>query len=150
MLSIMVRLILFMVCPLGWNRISCAIILRILLPVTLVNDQSTISFALPIPVDPDLLTILNKAINNLSESERTVIRNRNLESIGVSEFSLTDFIYANPLQFMFIVMFVLSVLFTALLLAIGARMKATVIQGNLKRAEAANLAKSEFLFPDES
>ena len=116
-----------------------------LAPVTLVNDQSTISFALPIPVDPDLLTILNKAINKLSESERTVIRNRNLESIGVSEFSLTDFIYANPLQFMFIVMFVLSVLFTALLLAIGARMKATVIQGNLKRAEAANLAKSEFL-----
>ena len=116
-----------------------------LAPVTLVNDQSTISFALPIPVDPDLLTILNKAINNLSESERTVIRNRNLESIGVNEFSLTDFIYANPLQFMFIVMFVLSVLFTALLLAIGARMKATVIQGNLKRAEAANLAKSEFL-----
>lgn len=116
-----------------------------LAPVTLLNDQSTISFALPIPVDPDLLTILNKAINNLSESERTVIRNRNLESIGVSEFSLTDFIYANPLQFMFIVMFVLSVLFTALLLAIGARMKATVIQGNLKRAEAANLAKSEFL-----
>lgn len=116
-----------------------------LAPVTLVNDQSTISIALPIPVDPDLLTILNKAINNLSESERTVIRNRNLESIGVSEFSLTDFIYANPLQFMFIVMFVLSVLFTALLLAIGARMKATVIQGNLKRAEAANLAKSEFL-----
>ena len=116
-----------------------------LAPVTLVNDLSAISFALPTPVDPDLLTVLNKAINNLSESERTVIRNRNLESIGVSEFSLTDFIYANPLQFMFIVMFVLSVLFTALLLAIGARMKATVIQGNLKRAEAANLAKSEFL-----
>ena len=116
-----------------------------LAPVTLVNDQSAISFALPTPVDPDLLTVLNKAINNLSESERTVLRNRNLESIGVSEFSLTDFIYANPLQFMFIVMFVLSVLFTALLLAIGARMKATVIQGNLKRAEAANLAKSEFL-----
>ncbi len=116
-----------------------------LAPVTLVNDQSAISFALPTPVDPDLLTVLNKAINNLSESERTVIRNRNLESIGVNEFSLTDFIYANPLQFMFIVMFVLLVLFTALLLAIGARMKATVIQGNLKRAEAANLAKSEFL-----
>lgn len=116
-----------------------------LAPVTLVNDQSAISFALPTPVDPDLLTVLNKAINNLSESERTVIRNRNLESIGVNEFSLTDFIYANPLQFMFIVMFVLSVLFTALLLAIEARMKATVIQGNLKRAEAANLAKSEFL-----
>ena len=91
-----------------------------LAPVTLVNDQSAISFALPTPVDPDLLTVLNKAINNLSESERTVIRNRNLESIGVNEFSLTDFIYANPLQFMFIVMFVLSVLFTALLLAIGA------------------------------
>ena len=116
-----------------------------LAPVTLVNDQSAISFALPTPVDPDLLTVLNKAINNLSESERTVIRNRNLESIGVNEFSLTDFIYANPLQFMFLVFFVLSVIFTDLVLDMGAGINATVIQGNLKRAEAANLAKSEFL-----
>lgn len=116
-----------------------------LAPVTLVNDQSAISLALPTPIDPDLLTLLNKAINNLSDSERAAIRNRNLESIGVSEFSLTDFIYANPMQFTLVVIFILLVLFVASLLTIRARMRATVIQGNLKRAEAANLAKSEFL-----
>ena len=68
-----------------------------LAPVTLVNDQSAISFALPTPVDPDLLTMLNKAINNLSESERTVIRNRNLESIGVNEFSTDLYIWRESL-----------------------------------------------------
>lgn len=116
-----------------------------LTPVTLADGMNAISFALPYPVDPDLLTILNKAINNISDSEKAIINNRNLVSIGVSEFSLTEFIYANPVQFMLIVMAILLILVIALLLVIRARMKASVIQINLKRAEAANQAKSEFL-----
>ena len=98
-----------------------------------------------LPVDPDLLTVLNKAINNLSESERTVIRNRNLESIGVNEFSLTDFIYANPLQFMVY----RDVCPVGAIYGITAGYRGPDESdrdtGNLKRAEAANLAKSEFL-----
>lgn len=116
-----------------------------LTPVTLADGMNAISFALPYPVDPDLLTILNKAINNISDSEKAIINNRNLVSIGVSEFSLMEFIYANPVQFMLIVMAILLILVIALLLVIRARMKASVIQINLKRAEAANQAKSEFL-----
>lgn len=116
-----------------------------LTPVTLADGQSAISFALPRPVDPDLLTVLNKAINNLSDTEKTLISNRNMVSVGVSEFSLTEFIYANPLQFMLLVTSVLLMLVAALLLVVRARLKATVIQHNLKRAEAANRAKSEFL-----
>lgn len=116
-----------------------------LTPVTLADGLTSISFALPCPVDPDLLTILNKAINNISDAQKANINNRNLVSIGVSEFSLTEFIYANPVQFMIIVMVLLLILVTALLLVTRARMKATVIQSNLMRAEAANRAKSEFL-----
>lgn len=116
-----------------------------LTPVTLADGMNAISFALPYPVDPDLLTILNKAINNISDSEKAIINNRNLVSIGVSEFSLTEFIYANPVQFMLVVMAILLILVIALLLVIRARMRASVIQINLKRAEAANQAKSEFL-----
>lgn len=116
-----------------------------LTPVTLADGMTSISFALPSPVDPDLLTILNKAINNISDSEKAIINNRNLVSIGVSEFSLTEFIYANPVQFMIVVMSILLILVMAFLLVIRARMKASVIQINLKRAEAANQAKSEFL-----
>lgn len=116
-----------------------------LAPVILNNDQSAISFALSSPVDPDLLTVLNKAINNLSESEKAVIRDRNLGAIVVSEFSLSDFIYANPVLFLVIVISILLILVTALLLVARTWMKATVIQNNLERAEAANWAKSEFL-----
>ena len=116
-----------------------------LTPVTLTNDLCEISFALPSPVDPDLLTVLNKAINNLSDNEKVIIHNRNLVSIGVSKYSLTEFIYANPVQFTLIVVFILLMLVAALLLVIRSRVKAAVIQANLKRAEAANLAKSEFL-----
>lgn len=116
-----------------------------LTPVTLADGQSPISFALPRPVDPDLLTVLNKAINNLSDTEKAIISNRNMVSVGVSEFSLTEFIYAKPLQFMLVATAVLLTLVCSLLLAARSRLKATVIQNNLKRAEAANRAKSEFL-----
>ena len=93
-----------------------------LAPVILDNDQSAISFALSSPVDPDLLTVLNKAINNLSKSEKAVIRDRNLGAIVVSEFSLSDFIYANPVLFLAIVISILLILVTAVLVVARARM----------------------------
>lgn len=116
-----------------------------LTPVTLANAQIEICFAMAKPVDPDLLTVLNKAINNISESDKDIIRNRNLVSIGVSEFSLSDFIYANPVQSMAIAMLLVLILAAALLLAVRAKMKATLMRNNLERAEAASRAKSEFL-----
>lgn len=116
-----------------------------LTPVTLANGLTKICFALPYPVDPDLLTILNKAINNIPDSEKAIINNRNMVSIGLSGLSLTEFIYANPLHFTTIVMALLMILVIAILQVAKIRMKTAVIQNNLKRAEAANRAKSEFL-----
>lgn len=116
-----------------------------LIPVTLVNDQSKICFALTTPVDPDLLTVLNKAINHISASEKIAIQNRNIVSIGVNEFSLMEFIYAYPVQFMLIVASILLILVVAVVLVARAKVKAAVIQGNLEKAKAANQAKSEFL-----
>lgn len=116
-----------------------------LIPVTLVNDQSEISFALASPVDPDLLTVLNKAINNISASEKIALQNRNIVSMGINEFSLMEFIYAYPVQFMMIVASILLILVMAVVLVARAKVKAAVIQGNLEKAKAANQAKSEFL-----
>lgn len=117
-----------------------------LIPVTLSNDPCAIRFALSGgPADPDLLTVLNKSINNLSSSDKDNIRNRNLVSIGVASFSLIDFIYASPVLFISIVILFLMVLVTALLLIARIQVKSVVMQGNLERAEAANRAKSEFL-----
>lgn len=116
-----------------------------LVPVSLVNDQDDVCFALTRPVDPNLLTILNKAINNLSSEEKAAILNRNMVSIGVSRFSLSEMIYSNPILFVAIVAFVLLVLVVAVLLVGRARMKAAVIQSNLEKVEAASRAKGEFL-----
>lgn len=116
-----------------------------LIPVTLVNESSKISFAFKRPLDPDLLTVLNKAINNLSSAEKNAIQNRNIISLGVNEFSLTEFIYANPVQFTGVVVFILLVLVIALVLVARAKVKAALMQNNLEKEKAANQAKSEFL-----
>ena len=116
-----------------------------LVPVTLAADQCDIAFALASPVDPDLLTILNKSINKLTSVEKAAIQSRNMVSIGVNGFSLIDFIYAHPVQSILIVSAFLLITVTALFLMARTRFKAAVIQGNLERAEAANQAKSEFL-----
>lgn len=116
-----------------------------LVPVTLVNDQSDICLAMARPVDPDLLTVLNKAINNLSAEEKTAILNRNMVSIGINQFSLIEFLSANPMVAVAIMGLVLLILMVAVLLVGRARIRAAVMQGNLEKAEAASRAKGEFL-----
>lgn len=116
-----------------------------LIPVTLVNELSKISFALKRPLDPDLLTVLNKAINNLSSAEKNAIQSRNIVSLGVNEFSLEEFIYAKPMQFMGVVVFILLIVVAAIILVARAKIKAAGIQNNLEKEKAANQAKSEFL-----
>lgn len=116
-----------------------------LVPVTLVNDRSGLMFALKRPCDTDLLTILNKAINNLSALERATILDRNLISIGTSQFSLKEFIYANPVTFAVILALILLALSAAVFWIYRTRMRAALMQSHLEKAEAESRAKGEFL-----
>ena len=116
-----------------------------LVPVTLVNDRSNISFALGKPADINLLTILNKAINSVSTQSKDAILDRNLVSIGLENFSLTELIYANPVAFIAILTLFLLTLVVLLLGVYRARMRAVVIQSNLEKEEAESRAKGEFL-----
>lgn len=116
-----------------------------LVPVTLVNDQQNLSFALTRPADPNLLTVLNKAINSISSDEKTVILNRNMVSIGVNGFTLKDFIYADPVTFISILAAILLILVISVLLITRARMRAAIMRSELEKAEAENRAKGEFL-----
>lgn len=116
-----------------------------LVPVTLVNDRSGLTFALKRPCDTDLLTVLNKAINSLSAVERSTILDRNLISIGTSRFSLLEFIYANPVTFAVVLALILLVLAASAFLIYRTRMRAALIQSDLEKAEAESRAKGEFL-----
>lgn len=116
-----------------------------LVPVNLVSDQSDICLAMTYPVDPDLFTILNKSVHNISPDEKAEILSRNMVSIGMSHVSFLEFVYANPVFCILITGSVLLIVAAAVLFVMRTRIKAAVVQENLEKAEAANRAKSEFL-----
>lgn len=116
-----------------------------LVPVSLAGEVSQIAFALARPVDPDLLTILNKAINSLSLEERSALLNRNLIAIGTAQLSLAALIYANPLAFVAVLAFILLVIVALILYVARSRVRAALIQSNLDRVQAESRAKGDFL-----
>lgn len=116
-----------------------------LVPVSLVNDTSSICFALTRPANPNLLTILNKSINRLTSEEKDSMLNRNLVSIGANQFSIAELVYADPVLFVVILAVILLIVVVAVLIVARARMRAAVMQSNLERAQAESRAKGEFL-----
>lgn len=116
-----------------------------LVPITSINNSTDICFAMDRPIDPSLMTILDKSIRSLSEDEKKSILDRNMISIGYSSLSLRELIDANPLAF--------SAIFSAfVLLAAGAvigimrvKVKNSLIENELEKAEAKSRAKGEFL-----
>ena len=64
-----------------------------LVPVALADSTETLNFAVKKPAKTQLFTILNKAVGMMSEEEIASIVNRNIESVGIGTYTLTDFIY---------------------------------------------------------
>lgn len=116
-----------------------------LVQVNLINDNQGISFAMPSPADPELLTIMNKAINNLTSEEKTMISSRNLVSIGERSLTLSSIIYGNPELAVSVVAIVLILLLIVVIIISRSRLHAAVMRSELEKAAADNRAKSEFL-----
>ena len=116
-----------------------------IVPLSSINNNMEISFAMDRPINPDLMTILNKSIFSLSEEERNTISDRNLVSMGYSTMTMGELIYANPVAF--IAIFSAFALLSAIsvLLIMKARLRNAMIQGELEKAEAQSRAKGEFL-----
>ncbi len=114
-------------------------------PVTSIYDSIDITFALDRPINVNLMTILNKAVANMSDSQRTALLDRNLVSMSYTPLSVTALIYANP--FAFITIFSLFVLLAAgsVILIMQAKVKNSLMQGELVKSEAKSKAKTDFL-----
>ena len=65
----------------------------------MINEKNDMSFAMPSPVEGELLTIMNKAINTMTSDEKETIESRNMISIGTGHLSASQMIYANPMLF---------------------------------------------------
>lgn len=114
-------------------------------PVTRLNNLTEASFAINLPVTPELLTILNKAIENMSTTETALMLDRNLVSVGYTNLSVQELIYANPVAFLTIFAVILILILTGILLISKNKMKNSLMRSELKAAEAKSQAKSEFL-----
>lgn len=113
--------------------------------VSLANDSVDISFATRSPVDSELFSILNKAVNNLTEEEKNTINSLNLVSVGETQISLISLIYANPAMAITVAALFLILILTVALLIFRSRLHSAKMKLELERAEAGSRAKSDFL-----
>ena len=114
-------------------------------PNTVINEKNDMSFAMPSPVEGELLTIMNKAINTMTSDEKETIESRNMISIGTGHLSASQMIYANPMLFITILAGISILVVIFILIMARYRIHAAKMQVNLERAEAESRAKGEFL-----
>lgn len=113
--------------------------------VNLINDSMNISFAMKKPVSPQLLTIINKGINSLSEEQKNEIISPNLVSLGNNNLTLSSIVYANPVLAIEIAALFVLLAVTSMALVSRSRLHAAAMRSELEKAEASSKAKSEFL-----
>lgn len=116
-----------------------------LIITTMSDSRNPISFALPKPANPQLFSILNKAVSELSEDTKSLIMEKNVFSIGESRLDLADLVYANPNLFVSLAIILLLLIVTFIFIWSRARMRAAAMSIELKKAEAESRARSEFL-----
>lgn len=116
-----------------------------IIPVTILNNNQNICFAISRPADINLLTILNKSISHLSEEEMESIMNRNLVSIGTSEVTLNDLISSHPLVFTVSIIILTLIIVFMIWMFIHSHRSRTSMQSHIYKAEAESQAKSAFL-----
>lgn len=113
--------------------------------VSLANDSIGISFATPSLVDSQLFSILNKAVNNLTEEDKNTISSLNLISVGETQISLSSLLYANPTMTVMVAALFLLLILTVALLIFRSRLHSAKMKLELEKAEAGSRAKSDFL-----
>jgi signal transduction histidine kinase len=113
--------------------------------VSLPNNNTEVSFAVSKPVDSPLFSILNKAVNNLSESEKEAISSLNMVSIGDTHITLSSIVVSNPQLAIGVVGLFLLLILLSVSLYFHFRLRAARMRLGLEKAEADSRAKSEFL-----
>lgn len=76
---------------------------------------------------------MNKAINSIPSGRSAELLDHNMVSAGTGVLSITELIYANPMMFVGILTAILLILVTVVLWVNRVRVKAAVMQSELKR-----------------
>lgn len=108
-------------------------------------ERINASFALSKPADTSLLTIVNKTITNLGDSELEALVGQNVVSTGSPEPTIRELLYAYPVQTLSAIVAVLLLILAVVIMMMRANVRAAVARSEVEEAEAASRAKSEFL-----
>lgn len=113
--------------------------------ITDTNLLDEVSFALTLPVDVTLYSILNKAINNLSEEETRLILAQNTLARPEKEVTLKTLLHRNPVMVIGVISGIVILLSIIVILLGFFGMKAKLMRMKLEKAEETSRAKSDFL-----
>lgn len=109
------------------------------------DHQEELTFALTEPVDAMLYSILNKGINNFSQTELDGIISRNVLMGQKDRVTLKTLLYTNPALVISVCVGLVMLICLILLLVVRYKMKSRVMRMKLEKAEDTSRAKSEFL-----
>lgn len=112
---------------------------------SVAESRNQVGFAMKSPAEPELLTIMNKAINSMDTEEKEALASQNMITSGVNAMSLVEMLYANPVLFIAITAGIFLMLAVLVLVVSRSRVRAARMQTSLEKAEAASRAKGEFL-----
>lgn len=113
--------------------------------VSLPNSNTEVSFAVSKPVGTPLFSILNKAVNNMTESEKEAISSSNMVSIGDTHITLSSIIASNPQLAITVVALFLLLILLSVSLYFHFRLPAAKMRLGWEKAEADSRAKTDFL-----
>lgn len=114
-------------------------------PVSIYENSNDISFAVARPANAKLLTILNKAINSVTQRERNNIISDNLISRGNPAVSLENLIYSNPVLAIGLAGTFFALICMIAIITSRAKIRTIKMRSELEKAEADSRAKSDFL-----
>lgn len=114
-------------------------------PATSDHAETSLSLALPLPVDSSLYSVLSKAVNSLTEEELDTMVSRNAVALGGRGVTVESFVSENPL-----LVVALSLVFFLLVGAIavivaGSKVRNRMMELKLEKAEETGRAKADFL-----
>lgn len=109
------------------------------------NLQDELTIAVPVPVNVPLYSVLNKAVNNLSEDELMYIRTQNTLTMREPTLTFRALLYSNPVMVIGVCVGFVLLLSAVVILITVYRTKAKVMKINLEKAMETSKAKSDFL-----
>lgn len=108
-----------------------------------INEE--LSIAMYTPVNVPLYSVLSKAINNLSDEEKSNIIGQNTLGRRKSAATLKTLLYTNPVLVVSICVGIILLFSVIVILVISYRSRVKIMKMQLEKAEETSKAKSDFL-----